>query len=102
MGLTLLYLRKTQIFNFFFLKFAFINYLCLYLQKNNMSNFKTILISFFVGAVAYAIFGKKIATDSPLESYRLEGRVICDRYPQAMRDLPEIYGDADFFASSYR
>ena len=48
------------------------------------------------------IFGKKIATDSPLESYRLEGRVICDRYPQAMRDLPEIYGDADFFASSYR
>ena len=26
-----------------------------------MSNFKTILISFFVGAVAYAIFGKKIA-----------------------------------------
>lgn len=38
-----------------------INYLFLFLQKNNMSNFKTILISFFVGAVAYAIFGKKIA-----------------------------------------
>jgi len=26
-----------------------------------MSNFKTILISFFVGAIVYAIFGKKIA-----------------------------------------
>ena len=26
-----------------------------------MSNFKTILISFFVGAVVYALFGKKIA-----------------------------------------
>ena len=26
-----------------------------------MNNLKTILISFFVGAVAYAIFGKKIA-----------------------------------------
>lgn len=26
-----------------------------------MSNLKTILISFFVGVVAYAIFGKKIA-----------------------------------------
>ena len=25
-----------------------------------MSNFKTILISFFVGAIVYAIFGKKI------------------------------------------
>jgi hypothetical protein len=46
------------------------------------------------------IFGKKIATDSPLEPYRLEGRVICDRYPQAMRDLPEIYGEAEFFAST--
>ena len=26
-----------------------------------MRNFKTILISFFVGAVVYALFGKKIA-----------------------------------------
>ena len=26
-----------------------------------MKNFKTILISFFVGAVVYALFGKKIA-----------------------------------------
>jgi hypothetical protein len=46
------------------------------------------------------ILGRKISIDSPLESYRLEGRVICDRYPQAMRDLPEIYGEADFFAST--
>jgi len=26
-----------------------------------MSNFKTILISFIVGAIVYAVFGKKIA-----------------------------------------
>jgi len=45
------------------------------------------------------ILGRKISIDSPLESYRLEGRVICDRHPQAMRDLPEIYSEADFFVS---
>jgi hypothetical protein len=46
------------------------------------------------------ILGRKISKDSPLESYRWDGRVICDRYPQAMRDLPEIYAEADFFTSS--
>jgi len=43
------------------------------------------------------ILGRKISTDSPLEPYRLEARVICDRYTKVMRDLPEIYGEADFF-----
>jgi hypothetical protein len=46
------------------------------------------------------ILGRKILTDSPLEPYRLEGRVSCDRCPQAMRDLPEIYGEADFFPAA--
>jgi hypothetical protein len=45
------------------------------------------------------ILGRIISAASPLESYRLEGRVICDRYPQAMRDFPEIYGELDFFSS---
>ena len=45
------------------------------------------------------ILGRKISAASPLEPYRLEGRVICDRYPQAMRDFPEIYGELDFFSS---
>ena len=48
------------------------------------------------------ILGRRIPSTSPLECHRLNGRVICDHYPKAMRDLPEIYGDADFFASSYR
>lgn len=43
------------------------------------------------------ILGRKISIDSSLEPFRLEGRVICDRHPQAMRDLPEIYGELDFF-----
>ncbi|MCF8164676.1 MAG: hypothetical protein K9J47_07510 [Sulfuritalea sp.] len=42
--------------------------------------------------------GHKISTDNPLESYRLQGRVICDRYPKAMSDFPEIYGELDFFS----
>jgi len=46
------------------------------------------------------ILGRKISTNSPLESYRLDGRVICDRHPQAMRDLPEIYGEANFFTAA--
>jgi hypothetical protein len=46
------------------------------------------------------IFGKKIATDSPLEFYRLDGRVICERYHKEMRDFPEIYGELDFFSSA--
>lgn len=43
------------------------------------------------------ILGKKITPNSPLQSYRLEGRVICDRYHQKMRGLPEIYGATNFF-----
>ena len=46
------------------------------------------------------MLGHKISAASPLESYRLEGRVICDRYPQAMCDFPEIYGELDFFSSA--
>ncbi len=46
------------------------------------------------------ILGRKISSDSPLEAYRLQARVICDRYPQAMRNLPEIYAEADFFANT--
>ena len=44
--------------------------------------------------------GHKISIDSPLESYRLEGRIICDRHPQPMRDFPEIYSELDFFSNS--
>jgi hypothetical protein len=43
------------------------------------------------------IFGKNFAADSPLELYRLNGRIICDRYHQQIRDLPEIYGATNFF-----
>ncbi len=32
-----------------------------------------------------------------LEPYRRAGRVMFDRYPQAMRDLPEIYSSVDLF-----
>ncbi len=46
------------------------------------------------------ILGRKISATSPLQLYRLEGRVICDRYPQAMRDFPEIYGELDFFSNA--
>ncbi len=46
------------------------------------------------------ILGRKISAAGPLEPYRLEGRVICDRYPQAMSDFPEIYGELDFFSSA--
>ncbi len=43
------------------------------------------------------MLGRKISIDSPLESYRLEGRIIFDRHPQPMSDFPEIYRELDFF-----
>ena len=46
------------------------------------------------------LLGRKISVSSPLELYRLEGRVICDRYPQAMSDFPEIYGELDFLSGA--
>jgi hypothetical protein len=45
------------------------------------------------------IFGKQITPDSPLESYRQDNRVICNRYHKEMRVLPEIYGETNFFES---
>ena len=46
------------------------------------------------------LLGHKISVASPLELFRLEGRVICDRYPQAMSNFPEIYGELDFFSGA--
>ncbi len=41
-----------------------------------------------------------VALHPRLEQYRLEGRYQINGYPQAMRDLPEVYSKVDFFEPS--